>query len=214
MGEKHPQFCSGLFRHQEAIIEAYRHIGGTAWYHYDESFRQKLSVYPGVKWWQKDVGLWLNLMIPQKSFLAKNTGQTLFRKGVCFSFNGPIIAGTDPSAPTAQVPTQDISVLENSHHRPPKNLYKRARTPVNLIRLLPWLGLSPDHHKAQVLYNGFKVGFYVPPFDGTGCLWVENSKSVLFKKEVVCAKIQSEIDEGRIAGPFNSPLFVLPFFSP
>lgn len=51
------------------------------------------------------------------------------------------------------------------------------------------------------------MGFSVPPFDGPGCPWVENSKSVKYRMDIVRAKIQSKIDEGRRGGPFLSPPF-------
>lgn len=86
MGEKQPQLCSGLFRHLEIILEAYRNFGGSGWYLYDEMYRQKLAIHPGVRWGNKDVGLWLNFMLPQRSN-PKNFNQQLFRKGVCYAYN-------------------------------------------------------------------------------------------------------------------------------
>lgn len=44
-GEKHLDKCSGLFQHFD-MLEAYRNIGGLGWFQYDESFRQKPSIYP------------------------------------------------------------------------------------------------------------------------------------------------------------------------
>lgn len=88
LGEKSPQYCSGLFRHLESILEAHKNFGGNAWYQYDESFRQKLALYPGVKWGTKDVGLWLNLMLPQRSSMTRSpTNQNTPKKGLCFAFN-------------------------------------------------------------------------------------------------------------------------------
>lgn len=87
MGEKHPQLCTGLFRHLDIILEAYRNFPGNAWLTYDEMYRQKMAVHPGVKWGDKDVGLWLNLMLPQRN-INRATNQNLFRpKGVCYAFN-------------------------------------------------------------------------------------------------------------------------------
>lgn len=90
MGECFPGKCSGLFQHLDIIAEAFRHFGGSAWYTYDENFRQKLAVHPSLHWGSKDVGLWLNLMLPPRPQftprLASNP-QTTFRKGFCFAFN-------------------------------------------------------------------------------------------------------------------------------
>lgn len=88
LGEKSLGNCSGLFQHVDIVLKAYRNFGG--WCLYDEMYRQKLSVHPGVKWGQKDVGLWINLMIPQRSNFSRqaNTADSSnFRKGVCFAFD-------------------------------------------------------------------------------------------------------------------------------
>lgn len=61
LGKKYPAHRSGLFRHLD-----YKSFGGTAWFNYDENFRRKSSNHPGLKWGNKDIGLWLNLMLPQK----------------------------------------------------------------------------------------------------------------------------------------------------
>lgn len=37
---------------------------GLSWFNYDELFRQKLAVYPQMQGGVKEVGLWLNLMLP------------------------------------------------------------------------------------------------------------------------------------------------------
>lgn len=78
---------------------------------------------------------------------------------------------------------------------------------MKLLRLLPWLEVYPDRRTADLLYNGFKVGFQVPEFQGSGCIIVKNSKSVSLLKPIVRTKIQAEIDAGRVAGPFNTPPF-------
>lgn len=88
LGEKHPQLCSGLFRHLEIILEAYKNFGGSAWFSYDESYRQKLAIHQTVKWGDKDVGLWLNLMLPQRNNPGRTYNQGNFRaKGICFAYN-------------------------------------------------------------------------------------------------------------------------------
>lgn len=83
LGEKQPHLCSGLFRHLDIILEVYRNSGGTAWFQYDESYRQKLSVHPSVK----EVGLWLNLMWPQRNTNRPASNHLFSAKGVCFAFN-------------------------------------------------------------------------------------------------------------------------------
>lgn len=73
--------------------------------------------------------------------------------------------------------------------------------------MLPWLKEFPDRLKAELLYQGFKVGFHIPEYTGLGCEIIANSKSVIFRKEIVQKKIDAEIQLGRIAGPFSSPPF-------
>lgn len=73
--------------------------------------------------------------------------------------------------------------------------------------MLPWLGAYPDKSKAELLIEGFKVGFHVPEFTGSGCVQISNAKSVNIRKDIVRNKIQAEIDLGRIAGPFQTPPF-------
>lgn len=64
LAEKKPELCVELFQHLEQVLEAYRNFGGMGWFQYDESFRHKLPIYPTLKWGMKDVGLWLNLIVP------------------------------------------------------------------------------------------------------------------------------------------------------
>lgn len=81
----------GLFQHVDVILKAYRNFGGLAWFFYDESFGQKMAVQPSIQWGQKDVGLWLNLFVPQKPIIPRSnntlpsasTGS--YRK--CIAFN-------------------------------------------------------------------------------------------------------------------------------
>ncbi|KAM9308277.1 uncharacterized protein PAF06_012463 [Gastrophryne carolinensis] len=46
IGEKSPGECSALFCYLDAVWEAHRVYGGTAWLKYDEQFRQRMSVRP------------------------------------------------------------------------------------------------------------------------------------------------------------------------
>lgn len=78
---------------------------------------------------------------------------------------------------------------------------------MNLSRLIPWLEAYPDQEKAKLLFEGFQVGFSVPKFPGPGCFWVDNSRSVSLLMDVVRKKINAELFEGRVAGPFPAPPF-------
>lgn len=89
--EKRPELCGGLFQNLDHILEAYTNFGGLGWYFYDESFCQKLAIHPSLQWGMKDVGLWRNLILPQKQVAprisAVTPAQAACRKGCCFAFN-------------------------------------------------------------------------------------------------------------------------------
>lgn len=91
--KRFPELSPGLFQHVDVILEAYRSFGGLAWYFYDESFRQKMAVQPSIRWGQIDVGLWLNLFVPQKPVAPRlnntlpSTSTSSYKKGICFAFN-------------------------------------------------------------------------------------------------------------------------------
>lgn len=87
LGEKLPERCLGLFQHVDIVLETNCNFGGFTWFNYDEGFRQKLSVYPSLKWGVKDVGLWMNLIVPLKPAARANMTSTGLRKGTCYAFN-------------------------------------------------------------------------------------------------------------------------------
>lgn len=97
IGEKAPENCSPLFCYMDAIGEAYRVYGGTAWLRYDEQFRQRKALRPGLRWDHKDIGLWMKLMTHARAagqpFLggagsSGSAGQSAIqKKGLCFQFN-------------------------------------------------------------------------------------------------------------------------------
>lgn len=64
--EKFPEKSPGLFQHLDIILVAYKNFGDMAWFVYDESFRQKMAVHSSLQWGDKDIGLWLNLFLPQR----------------------------------------------------------------------------------------------------------------------------------------------------
>lgn len=83
----------------------------------------------------------------------------------------------------------------------------------------PWLSRYPDREAALTLQWGFIEGFRVGNQSPRVQRWAENLKSAKELPGVVAAKLQKEVDEGRIAGPFYdwpvddliiSPLGVVP----
>lgn len=51
------------------------------------------------------------------------------------------------------------------------------------------------------------MGFPVLEFKGEGVMWVENSSSVLIRKDIVRDKLLSELKLDQNAGPFKYPPF-------
>lgn len=70
-----------LYLRRTKILEALPGLSMTKW--------QKLVVHPGIKWGNTDVGLWLNLMLPQrrKPNRGINQSETIFRKLIGFAYN-------------------------------------------------------------------------------------------------------------------------------
>lgn len=62
IGDKNPEHCSALFCDMDAIGEALRVYGGSAWLRYDEQFRQRRAVCRSLHWDHKDISLWMRLM--------------------------------------------------------------------------------------------------------------------------------------------------------
>lgn len=97
IGEKQPEHCSALFCYQDAIGEAYRVYGGTAWLRYDEQFRQRRAIRPTLRWDHKDISLWMRLMTTARApnqFFPGGTGGPSTqghtvgnKKGVCWQYN-------------------------------------------------------------------------------------------------------------------------------
>lgn len=97
IGEKQPEHCSALFCYQDAIGEAYRVYGGSAWLRYDEQFRQRRAVRPELRWDHKDISLWMRLMTTARApnqFFQGGAGGPFAqghsagnKKGVCWQYN-------------------------------------------------------------------------------------------------------------------------------
>lgn len=100
IGEKQPEHCSALFCYQDAIGEAYRVYGGTAWLRYDEQFRQRRAVRPELRWDHKDISLWMRLLTtaraPNPFFQGGAGGPSTQghaagnKKGVCWQYNSGV----------------------------------------------------------------------------------------------------------------------------
>lgn len=74
--------------------------------------------------------------------------------------------------------------------------------------MLPWLQAFSNRLRAQLLIEGFRDGFWLPTFSGQGCKLVNNLKSVENFTDVVLEKINNEVRECKMEGPFISLPFI------
>ena len=66
----------------------------------------------------------------------------------------------------------------------------------------------PDYDNASILENGFRYGFWIHYTGPRIPLDCNNLKSVYQHPQVALQKLQSELNLGRIMGPFRqSPIF-------
>ncbi|XP_068106058.1 uncharacterized protein [Hyperolius riggenbachi] len=97
IGEKTPDQCCALFCYLNTVLEAHQAFQGSAWLYYDEHFRQCMSIRPSLRWDQKDICLWLRLLVaPTAAELehgspfhaeARYAPPAWQKRGVCWSFN-------------------------------------------------------------------------------------------------------------------------------
>ena len=79
-----------------------------------------------------------------------------------------------------------------------------AKTPVNSKELNHYLKHYPKREEAMILEKGFKKGFSIP-FEGSReGFMAKNHSSVNNNPSIVRKKLEEEIKEGRVAGPFES----------
>ena len=86
-------------------------------------------------------------------------------------------------------------------------------TPVNENKLARYLQ-GYDEVLSTFIIHGFREGFIIP-FEGNLIVTSPtNLRSALQQPDIVEAKLQTELEAGRIAGPFTSPPFTNLFLSP
>lgn len=114
IGEKNLENCLALFCYLDAVGEAYRVYGGTAWLRYDKQFCQRRAISPSLRWDNKDISLWMQLMTSARAlnlFFQEGAGQSAAKKkGVCWQYNEGSckfggLADTSMNAPTARCPS-------------------------------------------------------------------------------------------------------------
>ena len=80
------------------------------------------------------------------------------------------------------------------------SLFSLGKTPVNLVHLKNELKSYPDKAVAEELAHGFEFGF---PLYYTGSRMPKESKKLKTANEIDQHKLLTEINLGRIAGPFH-----------
>lgn len=69
------------------MLEAYITFVGIGWFLYDDSFYQKLSVFPNLHWDAKDVSQWLNLKLFHWTPVVASKPQVVSANSLlCFAF--------------------------------------------------------------------------------------------------------------------------------
>ncbi|OCT70393.1 hypothetical protein XELAEV_18037311mg [Xenopus laevis] len=197
LGEKFPEKCTGLFQHVDILLEAYKNFAGMAWFNYDDVFRQKLAVHRGLRWGMKDVGLWVSLMLPQRSaFSMQRQNQTsqLHKKGFCWAYN-------ENQCKFANCRFKHECSWCSGGHPAQKFFCKLSGGALAQSSTREYLLKSME--SGEVAKNAQIVRAY----NGLGVDWVDNLSSVKDHPEVVVAKIEKECKLGRVAGPFDNPPF-------
>lgn len=120
-------------------------------------FRQKLSLHTNMKWGVKDVGLWLNLMLSQRSqFQSKQTSnaQEIKRAHCRYKHECSFCSGGFLCFGALKTPINPL--LSNNLVRS----LQKATTPVIWERTAPWLRAYPNKQVGELLLDGFE---YVRP---------------------------------------------------
>lgn len=218
IGEKQPEHCSALFCYQDSIGEAYRVYGGTAWLRYDEQFWQRRAVRKELRWDHKDISLWMRLMTttqaPNQFFqggavdLQHRDSRPETKKGCAGNItqghaSSEIHVGSSMSVQGAMEPIQHPDASNKARVAQGK-LDTGGRTPVRVGRMRPFLGRYPDRRAAQLLEEGFAVGFRIPCSLAVVPPVSPNLRSALQHPDVVGEKLRKEVAMGRMAGPFSS----------
>jgi len=87
-----------------------------------------------------------------------------------------------------------------------QNMYALAQTPVNLQNLEAELQcIAIPEKEANFIINGFKHGFPICYSGPQRSYMSKNLKSANKNHQVVADKINKEIEEGRVAGPYPAP---------
>ena len=110
----------------------------------------------------------------------------------------PLVFGKGPrdTARTREVPrslTMTAAPLE------------KGPSPIRVHVMEEWLRSYPRQEDAKYLLKGFKYGFRIPAVEERKAFMAQNLRSVLGMECIVQQKIDKEVREGRVLGPFSKP---------
>ncbi|XP_069486446.1 uncharacterized protein [Ambystoma mexicanum] len=77
--EKYPEQAPALWQYRDNIIDEQRQYCSTGWIDYDKGFRLKMSMFPEMTWYQKDLEGWV-LFMGGKDRARKGTQKTWYGK--------------------------------------------------------------------------------------------------------------------------------------
>lgn len=127
-------------------------------------------------------------------------------------------ASSDMNAQSAEEHFPHLAVQNQGSQGLSRRLLK-GKTPVSADTMSPWLDIYPNREAAELLKNGFMFGFYIPFVFLNKPIFSSHLKSASENPNVLRVKIQTEVNLGRVEGPFTeltfsnlrvSPLCVVP----
>ncbi|XP_041440120.1 uncharacterized protein LOC121400643 [Xenopus laevis] len=124
------------------------------------------------------------------------------------SANGGGIASSSMNAPVVGGPiTLSLDVIKDKGQeaQSQERVLEKGRSPVRVNEMSPWLAIYPDRKKAELIREGFLVGFCIPFQSGAGGQDCRNLRSASEHPEVIRKKLATEVELGRMAGPFMVP---------
>nr|XP_008117750.1 PREDICTED: uncharacterized protein LOC103280454 [Anolis carolinensis] len=99
---------------------------------------------------------------------------------------------------------KETKVMPRGIKEPPNYLLK-GPSPIKLENMKGWLADYPNRIAASYLLLGFSEGFRIPFHGDRRPFKSGNLRSIVGREDTVRHKIQKEVWEGRVVGPFETP---------
>ncbi|XP_067323909.1 uncharacterized protein [Anolis sagrei] len=125
------------------------------------------------------------------------------------SFNMPALYArgiTQPKPVSKESQPDLIQEIHSSQERIRlRPIFQKGPSPIKLAPLSEWLKTYPNRTAAAYLLQGFSHGFRIPAVGPRLACLSPNLKSVIGLEAIVKQKIDKEVREGRVLGPFPEP---------